>query len=115
MAGRVPELRAVRGLIMKAIRIPRGQRILLIAGQKHVTRLELLRVLWLKRWAGELPAGGVLTAAGLAAGCCGHYSVFRWRILLHRHPGDRPVPADMEAALCGKAPVPEWFLRGKRP
>lgn len=95
---------------MKATRIPRNQRILLLASGR-ITRLRAFRVLFLTRWAGQLPAGGVLTPRGLAAGACGHYSAFRWRILLHQHPGDRPVPADMRAALCGEAPVPEWFRK----
>jgi hypothetical protein len=100
---------------MEAAKIPREQRILLLAGATRVTRLRLLRTLYLTRWAGERPVGGVLTPTGLAAGFCGHYSFFRWRILLHRHPGDRPVPADMQAALRGEAPVPAWFTEGRPP
>lgn len=96
---------------MHATRIPRDQRILLLAGRKRITRWRVFRALYLTRWAGQLPEGGVLTPRGLAAGACGHYSFFRWRIVLHRHPGDRPVPADMQAALRGEAPVPEWFTR----
>ena len=97
---------------MRATRIPREQRILLLAGRTHLTRLDLLRAIYLTRWAGQLPEGGVLTPTGLAAGCCGHCSFFRIRIWLHRHPGDRPVPADMLAALDGTGPVPEWFTKG---
>jgi hypothetical protein len=100
---------------MRAVKIPREQRILLLDLEKRVTRLSLVRALYLTRWAGQLPEGGVLTPTGLAAGACGHYSFFRWKLLLHRHPGDRPVPEDMEAALRGEAPVPEWFLQGRRP
>lgn len=100
---------------MRAVKIPREQRILLMAGAPRVTRLRVLRALLLKRWAGQLPEGGVLTATGLASGCCGHYSFSRWRILLHRHRGDRPVPEDMKAALRGEAPVPAWFLKGRLP
>lgn len=99
---------------MEAVKIPREQRILLLAGARNVTRFRVWRTMHLKRWCGELPEGGVLTATGLASGCCQHYSFFRWRILIHRHPGDRPVPADLQAALRGEAPVPEWFLRGER-
>ena len=106
---------------MKAFKIPADQRILLLDPRKRVTRLRLVRALYLTRWAGELPEDGVLTPRGLAAGCCGHYSAFKWRILLHRHPGDQPVPEDMKAALRGEAPVPGWFrqagaaLRGEEP
>lgn len=100
---------------MKAFKIPREQRILLLAGATRITYLHVLRTRYLTRWAGELPDGGVLTATGLAAGCCGHYSFFRWRILLHKHPGDRPVPEDMQAALRGEAPVPGWFTEGHPP
>jgi hypothetical protein len=100
---------------MRAVKVPRRHRILLLDPEKRVTRLRLFRALYLTRWAGRLPDGGVLTLAGLAAGACGHYSFFRWRILLHRHPGDQPVPQDMKAALRGEAPVPEWFLQGRRP
>lgn len=97
---------------MKAARIPRDQRLLLLAGASRTTRLQVLRTLYCKRWCGQLPDGGVLTASGaLAAGCCQHYSFFRWRILLHRHRGDRPVPGDLQAALRGEAPVPEWFKK----
>lgn len=102
---------------MEAVKIPREQRILLLPldGRKHfLPGLLVWRTLHLKRWCGQLPDGGVLTATGLASGCCGHYSFFRWRILLHRHPGDRPVPDDLQAALRGEAPVPDWFLRGER-
>jgi hypothetical protein len=95
---------------MEAVKIPRDQRLLLLAGAKHVTPLYVWRTLHLKRWAGQLPDDGVLTATNaLVAGCCGHYSFFRWRLLLHRHPGDRPVPDDLQAALRGEAPVPQWF------
>ncbi len=100
---------------MRAVKIPRDQRLLLLAGETQVTRLRLLRALYLTLWAGQLPKGGVLTPTGLAAGACGHYSFFRWRILLHRHPGDQPVPEDMNAALRGQAPVPEWFTEGRGP
>jgi hypothetical protein len=103
---------------MRATRIPRDQRIMLLPmdRKKHfLPGLLVWRTLHLKRWTGELPEGGVITASGgMACGCCQHYSVFRWRILLHRHPGGRPVPEDMKAALRGEAPVPEWF-RGERP
>jgi hypothetical protein len=99
---------------MEAVKIPREQRLLLLAGATHVTPLRVLRTLYLKRWCGRHPRGGVLTPTGLAGGCCGHYSFFRWRILFHRHPGDRPVPDDLQAALRGEAPVPEWFAKGKR-
>jgi hypothetical protein len=66
------------------------------------------------RWAGELPEGGVITVRPdggyrMSSGACGHYSLFRWRLRLHRHPGDLPVPEDMKAALRGEAAVPEWF------
>ena len=101
---------------MKTFKIPKDQRLLLLAGAKHVTRWRLLRTLYLTRWGGQRPEGGVLTDAGaLTAGPCGHYSFFRLRILLHRHPGDRPVPEDMQAALRGEAPVPGWFTRGGEP
>lgn len=100
---------------MKAIKIPREQRYLLLAGPAPVTRWRLLKVLYLTRWAGQLPEGGVLTPTGLAAGCCGHCSVTRWRFPLHRHRSDRPVPADMQAALRGEAPVPRWFIEGRAP
>jgi hypothetical protein len=93
---------------VKAVKVPRGQRILLFDSKHPFAFL-------FKRWAGKLPEGGVLTPTGLAAGCCGHYSFFRWRILVHRHPGDRPVPEDMQAALRGEAPVPRWFLEGRDP
>ena len=100
---------------MKATRIPRDQRILLLAGLTpgQITRWRLLKVRYLTRWAGQLPEGGVLTPTGLAAGCCGHFSFTRWRFPLHRHPGDRPVPEDMQAALRGEAPVPQWFAEGR--
>lgn len=94
---------------MNAVKIPRGQRVLLLAGAARVTRPRLLRALYLTRWAGQLPGGGVLTPAGLAGGCCGHYSFWRWRILLHSHRGDRPLPEDMKAALRGQAPLPARF------
>lgn len=100
---------------MKTFKIPPDQRILLLAGERRITRWKLFRIRRLTRWGGTLPEGGVLTETGLAAGCCGHYSLFRWRIILHRHPGDRPVPEDMRAALRGEAPVPEWFREGRRP
>jgi hypothetical protein len=101
---------------MRATRIPKDQRIMLLAGRNQITRPDLLRAMYLTRWAGQLPRGGVLTAqGGLAAGCCGRYSFFRVRIWLHRHPGDRPVPADMRAALDGTGPVPEWFTKGGPP
>jgi hypothetical protein len=100
---------------MDYARIPRDQRILLLAGRKNLTRWTVLRALYLTRWAGQLPPGGVLTPAGLAAGCCGHYSFTRWRFPLHRHRGSQPVPADMEAVLRGEAPVPDWFLEGRLP
>lgn len=100
---------------MRAARIPRDQRILLLAGRTRITRWDLLRAKYLTRWAGQLPDGGVLTPTGLAAGCCGHYSFTRIRTRLHRHPGDRPVPADMQAALDGTGPVPEWFITGGSP
>lgn len=100
---------------MKCVKIPREQRLLLLAGETRLTRWRLIRAAYLTRWAGQYPEGGVLTPAGLAAGCCGHYSLLRWRFLLHRHPDDRPVPEDMKAALRGEAPVPEWFLNGERP
>jgi hypothetical protein len=101
---------------VEAVKIPRDQRILLLAGAKRVTLLRLLRTLLLKRWAGDLGEHGVLTATGgLAAGCCGHYSFWKWRILLHRHPDDRSVPEDMRAALRGEAPVPAWFREGRSP
>jgi hypothetical protein len=93
---------------VEAVKIPKGDRVLLV-NPEHPRRFRF------KRWAGQLPDGGVLTATGLAAGCCGHYSFFRWRILLHRHRYDRPVPEDMKAALRGEAPVPEWFLKGEQP
>lgn len=99
---------------MEAVKIPRDQRILLLAGAKHITPPRVLRTLYFKRWCGQHPPGGVLTPTGLACGCCGHYSFFRWRILFHRHPGDRPVPDDMQAALRGEAPVPQWFRKGER-
>ena len=92
---------------MRAAKIPPKQRILLLAGAEHATPLLVWRTLHLKRWMGQLPEGGVMTPTGLACGCCGHYSFFRWRILFHRHSGDRPVPEDMQAALRGEAPVPE--------
>jgi hypothetical protein len=57
---------------MKAVKIPRKQRLLLLAGATHVTPLLVWRTLHLKRWMGQLPKGGVLTATGLASGCCGH-------------------------------------------
>jgi hypothetical protein len=98
---------------MDAVKIPREQRLLLLAGAKRITRRRVLRTLLFKRWAGQLPKGGVLTATGLAGGCCGHYFCFRWRLRLHRHPGDRPVPEDMRAALRGEAPIPTWFLEGR--
>ena len=98
---------------MEAVKIPKDQRVLLLAGAKHVTPLRLLRTLYLKRWSGQ--RGNVLTPMGLTSGFCGHCSFFRWRILLHRHPGDRPVPDDLQAALRGDAPMPDWFLRGERP
>lgn len=101
---------------MEAVKIPRDQRILLIPvdGKKHfLPDLLVWRTLHLKRWAGQ--RGDVLTETGLTSGFCGHCSFFRWRILLHRHPGDRPVPEDVKAALRGEAPLPEWFLRGERP
>lgn len=89
---------------------------MLLAGATRVTRWQLLRRLYLTRWCGQLPEGGVLTASGaLTFGWCRHCSFFRWRILLHRHPGDRPVPGDLQAALRGEAPVPEWFTKGGRP
>jgi hypothetical protein len=97
---------------VRAVKIGRDQRLLLLAGETQITRLRLFRALYLTRWAGRLPEGGVLTPAGLAAGACGHYSFFRLRILLHQHAGDRPVPEDMQAALRGRAPVPEWFTGG---
>lgn len=100
---------------MRAVKIGRDQRLLLLAGETQITRLRLFRALYLTRWAGRLPEGGVLTPTGLAAGACGHYSFFRLRILLHRHPGGRPVPEDMQAALRGRAPVPEWFTGGRDP
>lgn len=97
---------------MKAVKIPREQRILLLAGATRVTRWRLFRTLYLKRWCGQLPDDGVLTATGaLSGGSCRHYSFWRWRILLHRHPGDRPVPEDLLAALRGEAPVPGWFKK----
>jgi hypothetical protein len=70
-----------------------------------------------RHWTGQLRPGGVITAGGgMAAGACGHSRWFRWQIWLHRHPGDRPVPADMRAALRGDAPVPAWFTgRTDRP
>jgi hypothetical protein len=95
---------------VKAVKIRIEERMLLLAGEGRVTRWHLLRTLYLTRWAGQLPAGGVLTQSGLAAGWCGHGSFSRWRILVHKHPGDRPVPEDMNAALRGDAPVPRWFL-----
>lgn len=94
---------------MKAAKIPREQRPLLLLGHPRITRWRILQTLYLTRWSGRLPDGGVLTPTGLAGGCCGHYSFWRLRILLHRHPGDRPVPEDMQAALRGEAPVPAWF------
>jgi hypothetical protein len=100
---------------VRAAKIPRDQRILLFDFSKPVTRLRLFRVQRLTRWAGQLPPGGVLTPTGMAGGACGHYSFFRWRIWLHRHPADRPVPADMQAALRGEAPVPDWFMQGRQP
>lgn len=100
---------------MHAVKIPRDQRILLLAGRRRITRWGLFRVQHLTRWTGELPPEGVLTPTGLAGGCCQHYSFFKLRILAHRHPGDRPVPEDMRAALRGEAPVPEWFSQGRRP
>jgi hypothetical protein len=102
---------------MRAIKIPREQRILLLpwSTPRRITRLTLLRAMYLKRWAGELPEGGVLTPNGLRGGCCGHYSFWKLRILLHKHPGDRPVPPDLQAALRGEAPVPEWFMQGGAP
>jgi hypothetical protein len=97
---------------VKAVKIPAAQRSLLLAGAGHVTGWELWRARRLMRWCGQLPAGGVLTAdGGMAAGCCMHYSFFRWRIWLHRHPGTRPVPADLRAALDGRGPMPEWFRK----
>lgn len=100
---------------MRAFKIPPEQRVLLLDFTKRVTRLRMLRALYLARWGGKLPEGGVLTPAGLAAGACGHHSFFRWRILLHRHPDHRPIPEDMRAALRGEAPVPAWFLEGRGP
>ena len=76
---------------MEAVKIPRDQRILLLAGTSRATRLHVWRTLHLKRWAGQLPPGGVMTPTGLAAGCCGHYSFWKLRILLHKHPGDKPL------------------------
>ena len=52
---------------MEAIKIPREHRYLLLAGPAPVTRWRLLKVLYLTRWAGQLPEGGVLTPTGLAA------------------------------------------------
>jgi hypothetical protein len=96
---------------MEAVKIPVRTRLLLM-GPQHPLSLRP----FLKRWAGELPPGGVLTATGgLQCGCCGHYSFWKRRILRHQHPGDRPVPADMQAALRGEAPVPHWFLERRDP
>lgn len=104
---------------MRAVKIPREQRIFLI-DPGRVTPFRVFRAMHLTRWAGQLPAGGVLTPAGpgrwsLAAGGCGHFSFFKWRVLLHRHPGGRPVPGDLKAALRGETPIPEWFLQGRAP
>jgi hypothetical protein len=101
---------------VKAVKIPREQRILLLAGASRVTWLRLLRTLYLKRWAGHLPDDGVLTATGgLASGWCGHCSFSRLHILLHKHRGERPVPEDMKAAMRGEAPVPAWFSGNHQP
>ena len=97
---------------MNSVKIPWNQRYLLLAGRTRITLWQIAGTLLLKRWAGELPPEGVLTETGLAAGCCGHYSFWRWRIRRHEHPGDRPVPDDMRAAMRGDAPVPDWFLSG---
>ena len=95
---------------MRAIKLSRENRALLAS-------CGVTRPRFMLRWAGELSEDGVLTALPdgryrLAAGCCGHYSFFRLRILLHRHPGDLNVPEDMQAALRGEAPVPDWFRSG---
>lgn len=97
---------------MKAVKISRENRMLLRACGVH-------RPAFLLRWLGELPEDGIITRRPdggwrMECGCCGHYSLFRWRILLHRHRGARFVPEDMKAALRGEAPVPEWFKNGKR-
>ena len=89
---------------MDAVKIPLRSRLLLV-GPRHPLSPKPL----FQRWAGQLPPGGVLTETGVAGGWCGHTSVFRWRIRRHTHPGDRPVPADLQAALRGEAPVPDWF------
>lgn len=97
---------------MRAFKISRDNRALLAS-------CGVTRPRFMLRWTGELPEGGVLTELPdgryrLSCGACGHYSLFRWRLLLHRHPGDRPVPADVEAALRGDAPLPQWFKAGAR-
>ena len=99
---------------MQAAKIPRDQRYLLLAGAQHVTPWLVWRTLHLKRWCGQRP--DVLASDGsLTCGFCGHVSFFRWRIRLHRHPGDEPVPEDLQAALRGEAPVPDWFRNGQLP
>jgi hypothetical protein len=103
---------------MRAAKIPPDQRFMLLARPPGVplTRWDVFRALWLTRWSGQLPDGGVLTpAGGLKCGCCGHYAFSRVRIWLHRHPQDRPVPEDLQAALRGDGPVPEWFREGGQP
>lgn len=99
---------------MDAAKIPLRQRILLYDGTRSAWR-SVARA-YLKRWAGQLPDGGVLTATGgLASGCCGHYSFWKRTLTRHEHPGERPVPADLQAALRGEASIPGWFREGRSP
>lgn len=101
---------------MRAAKVPFEQRILLINFDRPLTPWSMFRTLYLTRWCGQLPKEGVLTpTGGMKCGACGHYSFFRWRFLLHRHPELRPVPEDMLAAIRGEAPVPEWFKQGRPP
>jgi hypothetical protein len=94
---------------VRASRIPRSERILLLDPAQPITRWRLVQALYLTRWAGQLPRGGVLTPTGMTAGACGHYAFTRWRFLLHRHRDHRPMTEDMKAALSGTGPVPAWF------
>lgn len=96
---------------MEAVKTPIRTRLLLMNPQRPLSPRPFF-----KRWAGELPLGGVLTeSGGLEGGCCGHYSFWKRCILRHQHPGDRPVPADLQAALRGDALLPDWFLEHRDP